>query len=518
MNTEADFIVVGAGAAGSAIVDALTRDGRTQVQLIEAGPPPSSPFVSIPAGFTKLFRTRVDWNFQTEPEPVTGRAIYVPRGRMLGGSTNLNAQIHQWGQPSDFDAWTQAGAAGWTWDDVAPVYRALEGVDQVMEGRGSAGPLKVSMRHAVHPLSHAFVAAARQASQSPGYNGHDPEGAWTAEVTQHAGQRFSVWNGLLKPALGRRNLETFTNALADSILFDCHRATGVEIIHTGQRKRLMAQRGVIVCAGAFGSPHLLMRSGIGPASHLRDNGVDVRHDLPAVGANLHDHPMACPTFGTTRRDTLKSAESPANLLRYVFGRRGALASNIAEAIAFSRSSPHLPAPDIEFLFAPVEWRGEGLVPPQHHAFTIAAILLRPLSRGSVTLRGPGAALAPRIDLALLRDPDGADRRAMIAAIRSAREIARRRPLAAESTGELAPGEKSLSDEALSAWLDREIQTVYHPGGTCSIGTVVDSRLAVHGTSSLWVADASVMPSMISGHPNLTAAMIGARAAGFVAHA
>lgn len=518
MNTMAEFIVVGAGAAGSALVEALTRDGRARVLLIEAGPPPSSPFVGIPAAFTKLFRSRVDWNFQTEPDPVTGRTVYIPRGRMLGGSTNLNAQIHQWGQPSDFDAWTHAGAAGWTWDDVAPVYRALEGVDQVMEGRGGAGPLKVSTRHAVHPLSQAFVAAARKTSQFPSYNGHDPEGAWTAEVTQHAGQRFSVWNGLLKPALRRRNLETFTNTLVDTILFDGHRATGVEILQSGQRRRLMAQRGVILCAGALGSPHLLMRSGIGCGSHLRDNGIDVLHDLPSVGANLHDHPMACPTFGTTRRDTLKSAESPANLLRYVFGRRGALASNIAEAIAFSRSSPHLPAPDVEFLFAPVEWRGEGLVPPEHHAFTIATILLRPRSRGSVMLRGPGASLAPRIDFALLRDPEGADRSAMIAAIRTARDIAKRQPLAAESSGELAPGEKSLSDETLSAWLDREIQTVYHPGGTCSIGAVVDSTLAVHGTKSLWVADASVMPSMISGHPYLTAAMIGARAAGFVSQA
>lgn len=518
MDSTADFIVVGAGTAGSALAEALTRDGRTRVLLVEAGPPPASPYVGIPAGFTKLFRSRFDWNFQSEPDPETGRSIYIPRGRMLGGSSNLNAQIHQWGQPADFDTWASSGVIGWTWDDVAPVYRTLEGVDHAAKGRGRGGPLKVSTRSTMHPLSQAFVAAARRPSQSPGYNGHDPEGAWAAEVTQHAGQRYSAWHGLLKPALRRRNLEVLSGTSVERILFEGHRAIGIQSVHSGQSKRLVAKRGVIVSCGAFGSPHLLMRSGIGRASHLKDHGVGVLRDLPAVGANLHDHPMACPTFATKRRDTLKSAESPANLMRYLFARRGALTSNIAEAIAFTRSAPGLPAPDIEFLFAPVEWRGQGLVPPQRHAFTIATILLRPRSRGSVTLRGPDATTPPRIDLALLRDPEGADRRAMIAAIRTARGIAQHQPLAAETTGELGPGAQADSDDALSAWLDREIQTVYHPGGTCSMGAVVDSRLAVLGTTSLWVADASVMPTMISGHPNLTAAMIGARAAGFVTQA
>ena len=515
MDTQADFILVGAGTAGSALAEALTRDGRTRVLMVEAGPAPSSPFVDIPAGFTKLFRSRLDWNFQSEPDPRTGRSVYIPRGRMLGGSANLNAQIHQWGHPSDFAAWTAAGATGWSWDDVAPVYRALECLDRAEEGRGADGPLHVASRPQIHPLSRAFVAAAGHAAQSPGYNNHDPEGAWVSEVTQRAGRRFSTWHGLLKPAMRRANLETLTGAYAEAIVFDGHRASGLRVMQSGRRRTLSARRGVIVCAGAFGSPHLLMRSGIGKASHLQSFGIDVVRDLPGVGANLHDHPMACPTFATQRRDTLKSAESPGNLMRYILGRRGALASNIAEAIAFSRSMPGLPAPDVEFLFAPVEWRGEGLAPPKHHGFTIAVILLRPRSRGSVTLLDPAPSATPRIDLALLCDADGMDRRAMIAAVRAARDIAGRAPLAASCTGELAPGAEARSDEALSAWLDREIQTVYHPGGTCSIGTVVDSRLAVHGTTSLWVADASVMPSMVSGHPNLTAAMIGARAAGFI---
>jgi choline dehydrogenase len=514
MPREADFIIVGAGTAGSAAAEALTRDGRTRVLLLEAGGPPASPFVGIPAGFAKLFRGKLDWGFSSEPDPRSGRSVFIPRGRMLGGSANLNAQIHQWGRPDDFDAWAQAGCTGWGYSDIAPVLRDLEAFAGNVPERGGAGPLAARTLDAPHPLSRAFQTAAGLDGQPASYNGAAPEGAWISEVTQRNGRRFSTWDGLLKPAMKRANLDVVTNALATAIIMTSGRATGVRILRHGRAETLAARRGVLVCAGAFGSPHLLMLSGIGPAAHLRAHGIDIVHDAPGVGENLHDHPMACPTFATRRRDTLKSAESPANLFRYIFGRTGALASNVAEAIAFRRSSPALASPDIELLFAPVEWREEGLAPPRHHAFTIAAILLRPRSRGRVTLRDGEAQSAPRIDLGLLSDTAGADRQDMIAAIQLARSIAARAPLSATMTAEIAPGRTDVS-----AWLDREIQTVYHPGGSCRMGAdagaVVTPRLSVKGVDGLWVADASVMPRMVSGHPNLSVAMIGRRAAEFV---
>lgn len=515
----ADFIVVGAGTAGCAAAEALTRDGLTRVLLVEAGGAPASPFVGIPAGFNKLFRGKLDWNYATAPEGSANRSIYIPRGRMLGGSSNLNAQIHQWGHPADFDGWARNGATGWGWSDVAPLLKQLEGIADAGIDRGRDGPLRAEPLRNFNRLTQAFVAAASTPQQPTSYNGGHYEGAWLAETTHHDGRRFSAWDGLLKPALKRSNLDVVTNALADVIEFDGRRAAGLRIVQNGRRISIKATRGVLVCAGAFGSATLLMRSGIGPAQHLVENGVKVVSDLPGVGENLHDHPMACPTFGTANRDTLKSAESPANLLRYVFRRKGPLASNVAEGVAFGRSAPNISAPDLEWLFAPVEWREQGLAPPNHHAFTIATILLTPKSRGSVRLGNLHPATQPHIRFALLTDPEGEDRRIMLAGLRRARAIAHHPPLAQAMTAELAPGADTQSDAQLNGWLDANIQTVYHPGGTCRMGAdsraVTNPRLAVIGLSSLWVADASVMPAMVRGHPNHAVAMIGARAAEFV---
>ncbi len=514
MTEPTDFLIVGAGTAGCAAAEALSRDGRSRVCLVEAGGPPSSPFVGIPAGFPRLLRGRFDWGWDAEPEGRSGRVVHVPRGRMLGGSANLNAQIHQWGHPADFDGWAREGAAGWSWAEVAPRLRALEGIASMDPDRGRRGPLCAERLRSVHPLSEAFVAAARSEGQPAGYNGGDYQGAWIAEVNHRRGRRHSAWHALLAPARRRPNLQILDRVLADRILFEGTRARGLRIERGGQPIELVARRGVLLCAGAYGSPLLLLRSGVGPAAALRALGIPVVCDRPGVGENLHEHPMACPTFGTTRRDTLAAAERPHHLLRYLLGRRGPLASNVAEAIAFVRTQPGLEGPDVELLFAPVEWRGQGLLPPSRHAFTLATILLTPRSRGRVQLRDAHAASPPRIELGLLSDAAGEDRRALITAIRLARDVARRAPLAGTSTGELAPGEGAHADEALADWLDRNVQTVYHPGGTCRMGTdvhaVVDPGLAVRGVSGLWVADASVLPRPIRGHPNLAIAMIGAR--------
>jgi choline dehydrogenase len=516
-----DFVIVGAGTAGCALAHELTAGGAHTVALIEAGGAPNSPFVKIPAGFAKLFKSPLDWNYESAPDARTGRSVYIPRGRMLGGSSNLNAQIHQWGHPADFDAWRDAGATGWGWEHVAPILRAQETLAAATSGRGATGPLRAVENPAAHPLSRAFVTSYRALGgpQTAGYNGTAFAGAWVAEIAQYRGERFSAYDGFLKPVLRHRHLHVLVRTTALRVLFEGRRATGVVVVRDGVQSVVRARKGVIACAGAFGSPQLLMCSGVGPGEDLRTRGIPVVHACDGVGRNLHDHPMVVPVFRTNRSDTLKTAESPANLLRYLLTRSGPLSSNAVEAIAFASLNPATGAlPDIELLFAPFEWRNEGLDAPRVHAFSIGVAAIAPRSRGKVTLHSSDARQAPLIDLGLLSDADGFDRSVLIAGVALARRVAGQAPLAASMIGEDEPSH--AGEDAVSRWIDQHLQTVYHPAGTCRMGddanAVTDARLAVDGVDGLWVADASIMPSPIRGHPNAAVAMIAQRAAGFVA--
>jgi choline dehydrogenase len=424
----------------------------------------------------------------------------------------LNAQIHQWGHPQDFADWVDAGAKGWGWSDVAPVFDDL---DQEMASDTN--------RHA-HPAASAFVDAARQVigHRDGPYNGQAPEGAWIAEVSNRNGKRHSVYDSHLKPALKRSNFAVLSGAYVNRVRFDQGRATGISVTCGDEARMVRAGRGVILAAGAIGSPAVLMRSGIGPAQQLKRIGIEVLREAPQVGANLQDHPMAVPTFATCHSDTYRTAESLPNLLRYLFAKSGPLASNAAEAIAFARSSDALDAPDIELIFAPFEWRKEALEPPLIDAFAIGAVVLTPQSRGSVTITDPGPRSKPAIDLGLFTDAGGQDRKTMLAALRLARKVAATAPFAHHLADEAAPGLHAQSDDALSEWIAQEVQTVYHPAGTCRMGdddrAVASSKLAVNGCDNLWIADASVMPRLVRGHPNATVAMIAARAAEFILRA
>lgn len=525
MSHDADIIVVGGGTAGCVMATTLAARKDLRVLLVEAGRAPTSPFVSIPAAFAKLFRTPSDWAYATVPQTPAGRTIFTPRGRMLGGSSAINAQIHQWGHPADFDGWRDAGATGWGWDDVAPIFRRQERFANPSTGRGADGPLPVEPLAAPQPHSRAFVDAVRaiHGQQEPSYNGAAYAGAWISEVNHRQGRRVSAYQAWLQPSLVQRNLQVLTATTALSLTFEGKRATGVRVTGPSGDRVLTAARGVVLCAGAFGSPQILMCSGIGPATHLAEMGISIVHNAPGVGANLHDHPMACLTFEARSGRSLKSAESPANLLRYITRRKGMLASNVAEAIAFLRTLHAQGAgPDLELLFAPVEWRAEGLEPPRVHGFTIAVIALTPRSRGAVTLASRDIRTPPRIDPALLSDPTGADRAVMSEGIDIARRIARTRPLSEEAGAEIAPGSACQSAEAKQTWLNEATQTVYHPAGTCRMGaeagSVVDPKLAVRGVSGLWVADASVMPAVTRGHPNAAVAMIAERAAQLISAA
>ena len=517
-----DLIVVGAGTAGCVLAERLTGSGKLRVLLVESGGKPSSPFVGIPAGFAKLFRSKLDWNLESEPQIFAGgRRIYIPRGRMLGGSSCLNAQIHQWCHPADFDEWAESGCTGWSWSDVAPVFFDQEHWSgEGRANRGNAGRLAVTNNPSTHSLSKAFVDSARThiAQASPEYNGFAYEGSWLCEVTNRDGRRNSAYDAWLKPALGRPNLHVITNSHATRIEFDGVRATGVTVTR-GHTETTHGAGGVILAAGSFGSPQLLMLSGAGPGRLLSSLGIPVRHDCEAVGANLQDHPMVPLVFSTARTDTLKNAESPANLLRYLIYRKGMLASNAVEAFAFARSNSALRAPDIELIFAPFEWRNQGLEPPSVHAFAIGAAVVSPRSRGKVTLRTRNPGDKPAVDFSLLSDAEHRDREALSSAIDLARKVAATEPLGRQRTGELDPGESVTAADELDEWISRRLQTVYHPTSTCRMGSdaaaVVDPELRVSGFERLWIADASVMPSVPRGHPNAAVAMIAQRAAGFI---
>lgn len=532
-----DLIIVGGGTAGSVLADRLTRDGHLRVLLVEAGGEPRSPFVRIPAGFARLFRSRYDWAFWSEPvASVGGRRVFTPRGRMLGGCSNINAMIHQWCHPSDYDGWAAAGATGWSWNDVAPAFAAQETWlgSGGSAARGDSGPLVVSPNPNASPLSRMFVEAARAAGlRGPAdYNGAgDYVGAWMAQLAVRNGRRFSAYDAFLAPARGRANLDVLTHAQVARVVMEGGRAVGVAVRDArsatrrgdGAERVIRASAGVIVAAGAFGSPHVLKLSGIGPGAELQRFGIPVVRDLPGVGGNLHDHPTAGVLVRTRSSATYRSAESLRSFARYLVFRRGLLASNVAEALAFARSGvTGDAAPDVELLFAPVEWRNEGLEKPRVHAFTIAVIGLAPRSRGSVTLRSAHPFDAPAIDFAMLSDAGGVDARVMYAGIRLARRVCATAPLAAMCLEEMEPGTAATSDEDFRAALGARLQTIYHPAGTCRMGStslaVCDPALRVHGVDGLWVCDASVMPAVPRGHPHAAVAMVAGRGAELIARA
>lgn len=497
-----DLIIIGAGTAGCVLAERLSANPQLNVLLIEAGPARGHPLIAMPAGFTKLFASRRDWGWTSVPQrSIGGREIYVPRGRMLGGSASLNAQIHQWPCPNDLARWQAAGALGWDWDTVQPVLARLD----------AEMPHEINCN--IHAATADFVAAAAATLVGGSSRG---ETAAVSRIAHRDGRRSTVVDALLQPALRRPNLRLLSDQTVSRLLLDAHRATGVEL--AGSQRRLRARHGVVLAAGAIGSPSLLLRSGIGPADALNALGIAPLVDSRDVGSHLQDHPMATLTFPCRKPVSYRSAASLRNLARYLFQRAGPLASNVAEAVAFRQSRPDVGAPDLELIFAPVEWRDQALSAPEIEAFTIGAVVLDAVARGNVSLAP--ATLEPLIDFKLFSDADGRDAALMTTAARWAIEVAGRAPLARWIDDRFALA--GTADSALFEMLIPIMQTVYHPSGTCRMGSdeaaVVSPRLAVRGTEALWIADASVMPSLVRAHPNMTVAMIAARAAEYIAQA
>jgi choline dehydrogenase len=493
-----DYVVVGAGSAGCAVAARLSEDPGTRVVLIEAGPPDRAKEIRIPAAFSKLFKSKFDWGYDTTPQPgLDGRRIFFPRGKTLGGSSALNAQMYLPGHPADFADWPE----GWSWDDVRPYFERLD-----------SGPCAISPARDPNPMSRAFLRAVTDSgvAAKSDLDFEHPDGAGLVRVTQRNGLRCSAADAYLKPARRRDNLTVLTDAQVLRIELDGARATGARYRRQGEEEVAGAARELILCAGAIGSPQLLMLSGIGPADELRRHGIEQRHDLPAVGRNLQDHPLAIALFDARGKDSLYAAEKPIQLLRLLLRRRGLLTSNVGEAAAFLRTREELDAPDLELIFGPVLYVEEGLVPPPSHGFSIGSVALQPRSRGTVRLRSADPLEPPEIDPAYLTE--AADARVLVEGTKLAKRLARAAALEPWFENERAPGAEATSDAELEGWVRSNAHTIYHPVGTCTMGEVVDSELRVKGVEALRVVDASVMPHLNRGHTHAPAAMIAERAA------
>lgn len=522
-----DFIIVGAGSAGCVVAERLSASGRFSVLLLEAGGSDRHFFVQMPLGYGKcFFDPAVNWNYRTEPDPgLAGNADHWPRGKLLGGSSSINAMVWIRGHPQDYEDWKAAGNPGWGWDDVLPAFKAIEdneaGAD---DWRGAGGPLRVTdCSAAVHRLTRRYLLAAQQAGLSfnPDFNGAAQEGVGVYQISTKGGRRMSAARAFLRPAMRRRNLRVETRALATRILFEGARATGVEYEHNGARHRAHAGREVILCGGAINSPQLLQLSGIGPAAHLKGLGIDVVHANENVGRNLEDHVGVNYTF-RSREPTLNQLLRPwwgkAWVgLRYVLMRSGPLSLSMNNAGGFFRTDASKRRPNMQLYFQAfstvIPKAGERpiLSPDPWPGFSIGLSNCRPTSRGEILIRTTDARDHPRIVANALSTPE--DVAEMLAAVKFLRRIAAQPAMAEVIAEEILPGASVASDAALIQDFRSRCGTVYHPVSTCRMGpdparSVVDPRLRAHGVSGLRVIDASVFPSNISGNTNAPCIMTG----------
>ena len=509
-----DYVIVGAGSAGCVVANRLGEDPDVRVAVIEAGPPDDDPNIHMPFGFGLNLTSDFDWALFSEPEPgLDHRRNYLPRGRVLGGSSSLNAMIYIRGNPADYDEWAALGNDGWAYEDVLPYFRRAEDNERG-ENRyhGVGGPLSVSESRSMHPIVEAFVDACEQVGipRNDDLNGAAQEGAGRFQVTQRNGRRCSTAVAYLRPAVARGNVEVLTDARVHRILFDGTRAVGVEVARGGALETIRAEREVILSAGTYHSPQLLHLSGVGPADMFAPFGMECRHDLP-VGQNLQDHLMLSFVVFTDKGSLISSA-TPEAFARYESEGRGPITSNGGEGGAFVRTRDGLAAPDVQFHMGGMLLHEEFLGVPFDDAYTFGPAVVKPSSRGQVTLRSPVPHARPRIVHNYLQTDD--DQRSLIDGIRLNFEIHAAPALREWRRADfLVPASDSEAD--IMDFVQRRAHTVYHPVGTCAMGSVVDAELRVLGLEGLRVVDASVMPTITRGNTNAPTIMIGEKGADLI---
>jgi len=524
--TTYDFIIIGGGSAGCVLAERLSACGHYQVCLLEAGPKDTHWSIHLPLGLIELMKSKtLNWQFNSEQEnSQNNRSIFNPRGKVLGGSSSINAMLYVRGQKEDYDHWAELGNTEWSFDKVLPYFKSTEHQERGENNyHGVDGELNVADSRSQIIIGNDFISAAHAAGYplNDDFNSEQQEGIGYYQVTQKNGQRHSAATAFLTPNLSRSNLTIITDSLVEKVIIENKKATGVAFKHKGKTQKIFAKNEILLSAGAFNSPQLLMLSGVGPKDELAQHNIELIHELPGVGKNLQDHVDIMIVNQTKRTDVLayrpKASLWFVNQMREYFSKkRGILTSTVAEAGGFIKSTPELNRPDLQLHFIPAAMDDHGRNNKMllNYGISLHTCLLRPKSRGYVALFGNKPNLHPKIHLNMLSEPD--DQQIMIKAVKIARNIFRNTPLSEDVTNEILPGNDCQSDEELLKYVKDKANTIYHPVGTCKMGNdnmaVVDQTLKVHGIENLRVVDASIMPTLISGNTNAPTIMIAAKIA------